>query len=393
MVANSIAISPKIECQHFYEELITHDVDFFTGVPDSLLKNICAYITDHSPKTKHIITPNEGNAVALASGYHLATGKIPLVYMQNSGLGNAINPLTSLADPEVYAIPMLLLIGWRGEPGVKDEPQHVKMGRINPAMLDVLEVPFAVLPTDWVTAQGVLETAIQSAKKNNTPFALLVRENTFAPYQMQGATPQIKNALSRETAIIYVAQSLPKEALVVATTGKISRELYEYRKRQKASHAQDFLVVGAMGHTAQIALGLALAQPKKYVFCLDGDGSVLMHMGSLGTIGAAGCVNFKHIILNNWAHESVGGQPTIAGCIDLPGIAKACGYQSVYRATTATKLTALMHDFLQTNGPSLLEIQVELGSRSDLGRPGEKPVENKRKFMEVFQHDRNACSV
>lgn len=370
-----------LDCSLFYQALADKGIAFFAGVPDSLLKNICAYITDHTPKQHHVITPNEGNALGLAVGYHLGTGKIPLVYMQNSGLGNIVNPLTSLADPEVYSIPMLLLIGWRGEPGVKDEPQHVKMGRINPAILDALETPYRILPKDWETAEAVLGEALQWIKIHNAPLALLVSEGTFQPYQLQSKLAQVSNQLSREAAIQYVASQLPEDAVIVSTTGKISRELYDYRKQQGIGHDRDFLVVGAMGHTAQIALGVALTQPDRPVFCLDGDGSVLMHMGSLATLGQSDCRNFYHIVLNNWAHESVGGQPTIAGDIDMPAIAKACGYR-VYQAKEQQSLAVVFPEFLASQGPVLLEVLVEKGSRADLSRPKETPQENKRKFME-----------
>lgn len=380
-----MTVTTLLDCQQFYEALKRHRIDFFTGVPDSLLKNICAYITDHTPAEKHVITPNEGNAVALAAGYHLATGKTPLVYMQNSGLGNTVNPLTSLCDPEVYAVPMLLLIGWRGEPGVKDEPQHVKMGRINPALLDALEVPYEILPADWSQAEKVLEQAMETIRTTSAPFALLVRENTFGSHKLQCETDAVTNGLSREEAIAFVAERLPEESVVISTTGKISRELYELRERQDQGHARDFLVVGAMGHTSQIALGVAIGQPEKPVFCFDGDGSLLMHMGSLATAGVSGCGNFHHLVFNNYAHESVGGQPTVAGKLDIPAIARACGYRAAYKASTPQELKAMLDMVLAEDGPVLLEVLVEKGARADLGRPKEKPLENKRLFMETLQ--------
>ena len=379
-----MTVSTRIDCAQFFQNLTALGIRFYAGVPDSLLKNICAYITDHVDATHHLITPNEGNAVALAAGHYLATGDIPLVYMQNSGLGNAVNPLTSLSDPEVYAIPMLLLIGWRGQPGVKDEPQHVKMGRINPAVLETLEIPQAVLSADWQTAQQQLQTAVRTIRETSAPYALLVPDGVFENYKLQHAPEAITNGLSREAAIEIAATHLPPEAVVVATTGKISRELYEVRERQSQGHARDFLTVGSMGHASQIALGIALSQPGRPVFCFDGDGAVLMHMGALAAVGSSGCKNLVHIVFNNWAHESVGGQPTVGDRIHLPRIAEACGYQAAYRAHSGEELKSMLALAETEEGPVLLEVLVEKGSRADLARPKEKPVENKRLFMQTL---------
>ena len=373
-----------LDCQTFFNSLTRNQMTFYTGVPDSLLKDFCAYITDHVPAQHHLITPNEGNAIALATGYHLATGQVPVVYMQNSGLGNCINPLTSLSDPEVYGIPMLLLIGWRGEPGVKDEPQHVKMGRINPALLDALEIPYAILPSESQAAEQTVEQLLAQARKDSCPVALLVKKNTFEPYQLQSACDSDQNLLGREEAIQFVLDQLPDNARIVATTGKISREVYEYRDDQKASHHQDFLTVGAMGHASHIALGLAMNQPDKAIFCFDGDGAALMHLGGFATAGVYGSENFRHIIFNNVAHESVGGQPTMADRLSFTGIAHACGYQTVYRAESKSQLDETLNAFLNEPGPSLLEIVVRKGSRSDLIRPKTTPVENKRILMEAL---------
>ncbi len=378
-----------IACDQFYNLLTSEGIRFFTGVPDSLLKNICAYITDHTNETDHIITPNEGNAMALASGYHLATGSIPLVYMQNSGFGNCVNPLTSLTDSDVYQIPQVLLIGWRGEPDVNDEPQHVKMGRINPVLLEVLGIPYEILSPETTDVASVIKAVIQKAKETSAPVALLVKKDTFSPYTLQTKMPPSNldeaTLMSRESAIVDVLKALPPEAKVVSTTGKISREIYEYRHQNKLGHDKDFLTVGAMGHTSHIALGVALAETKKGtnrpVVCVDGDGAALMHMGAFATAGCYGTANFFHVILNNAAHESVGGQPTMGRRADLKAVASACEYHSVFSATTQDELTKILPEFLSSTGPVLLEVQVALGSRSDLMRPLTTPVENKRVFM------------
>ena len=373
-----------IDCQLFYDSLTRNGVGFFTGVPDSLLKDICAYITDHVPAEEHIITPNEGNAIALATGYHLASKGVPLVYMQNSGFGNCINPLTSLTDPEVYAIPMVLLIGWRGEPGVKDEPQHVKMGRVNPALLEALEIPYEILPVEAEDALQTVARVVALAKEKSAPVALLVRKDTFSKYKLQKSAQNAIANLKREQAIQEVLKRLPENARVVGTTGKISREVYEYRDIEKTSHDRDFLTVGAMGHASHITLGLALGQPDKLVVCFDGDGAALMHMGGFASAGVYGPENFRHIIFNNAAHESVGGQPTVGDQISFTDIAKACGYKSVSRIEKGEELNGQLDAFLKQSGPSLLEIMVEKGSRDDLIRPKTTPIENKRVLMEAL---------
>ena|SRR3990167_3654401 len=373
-----------VDCQSFFNNLAENKISFFAGVPDSLLKDICAYITVHATANHHFITPNEGNAIALATGYHLATDNIPMVYMQNSGLGNCINPLTSLTDPEIYAIPMLLMIGWRGSPGFQDEPQHIKMGRISQGILEKLEIPYELLPQDTDNAIIILQQLIQKAKKNSSPVALLVKNNTFTTYNLQMDNSGFQNQLSREAAIRIVLDSLPEDSIVVSTTGKISREVYEYQSTHHLEYIKNFLVVGSMGHASHIALGLALHQPGKSVFCFDGDGAALMHLGSFATAGIHGTENFYHIVFNNAAHDSVGGQPTMADQISLTGVAMACGYKKVYRSDNLVKLKSFLPKILSHSGPSMLEILVEKGSRVDLMRPKTTPLQNKMSLMEAL---------
>jgi len=293
-----------ISCEKFYHSLLENNISFFTGVPDSLLKNICAYITDHAPSNNHIIAANEGAAVGLAIGYHLATGKIPLVYLQNSGFGNTINPLLSIVDPEVYQIPMVLMIGWRGEPGVKDEPQHKKQGRVNQALLQAMEIPYSILDHDSQQALLSIKEAAHRAVLNRGPYALLIRKGIFEKYQLL-KDDKLDFPLTREMAVKIVVDHLDPQDAVISTTGMTSRELFEYRDFLNQGHDNDFLTIGGMGHTSQIALGIALQKNDRQVFCLDGDGSVIMHMGSLAVIGTQGIGNFKHIILNNGVHDSV----------------------------------------------------------------------------------------
>jgi phosphonopyruvate decarboxylase len=373
-----------INCKAFYDLLKSHDIDFFAGVPDSLLKDICAYITDNTSKTKNVITANEGGAVALCAGYHLATGKIGMVYMQNSGQGNAVNPLLSLMDKDVYNMPVLLMIGWRGEPGKHDEPQHVKQGKVTVTLLDTLGIPYIVLPDTLDVAQPAVEALISDMKSSLTPHAIVIRKGTFEPYKLLTKKTSTFE-MTREDAVQLVADSLGERDVIVSTTGMTSRELFEYREAKGLGHAKDFLTVGSMGHSSQIALGIALAQPDREVYCLDGDGAVIMHMGSLAIIAQQNPQNLKHIVINNGAHDSVGGQPTVALEIDLPSIARSCGYKSIWSAETRGEAAAALMAIRNTDGPALLEIRVRKGHRENLGRPTTTAVENKAAFMEFLR--------
>jgi len=370
--------------QSFFEGLNNAGVDFFTGVPDSLLKMFCAYVTDHAAEHQHVIAANEGAAIGLAMGYHLATGKVPLVYLQNSGLGNTVNPITSLVDAEVYRIPMLLLVGWRGEPGLKDEPQHVKQGRVTLAMLDALEISFTVIDGKEEDIASVLASAVQSAQTNGGVHALVVKKESFDSYQIL-EQPRKDFGWNREDAIQAIVDQLDARDIVVATTGMASRELFEYRVAKQHGHERDFLTVGGMGHASQIALGIASQKPERRVICIDGDGAALMHLGSMAINGMSGLDNFKHIIINNGAHDSVGGQPTVALDIGLSKIAEACGYQVVTRCNSVTLIKPSLNELLAANGPVVLEIQVNKGSRKGLGRPTSTPQQNKQAFMQFVQ--------
>jgi len=363
-----------------FEQIRAQGVRLFTGVPDSLLADFCAYVTDHAPDSDHVITANEGNAIALAAGHYLGTGEPALVYMQNSGLGNAVNPLLSLADEEVYSLPMLLLIGWRGEPGVKDEPQHVKQGRVMTAMLDAMEVPWFELDASMDDAGEVVAKACGLMRERKIPVALLVRKGAFAKYKLK--KDRITDfPMDREGAVKCVVDLLGKDDVVISTTGKTSRELYEYRAARGDGHGSDFLTVGAMGHTASIAMGVARAQPGRHVVCMDGDGSVLMHMGSLAIIGQSGLSNLVHVVINNGAHDSVGGQPTAGFDVDLIGVARACGYTQALSVSEPGEVKSALERLSGSEGPVLLEIRVNKGARDDLGRPKSSPVENRDALM------------
>ncbi len=372
-----------LDCKSFYEDVQNAGFDFYAGVPDSLLKDFCAYVTDHTPPERNVITANEGSAVALAAGYYLATGKPGVVYLQNSGLGNTVNPLTSLTDEAVYGIPMMLIIGWRGEPGKKDEPQHNKMGSISREMLDAAGVEWQELPQEPEAAKAAIAHARKRLSERPAPFAFLVRAGTFAKYSLVNKTPS-PYGMSREEAIGLIIEQLPKSARIIATTGMPSRELYEHREQRGERHDTDFLTVGSMGHSSQIALGIALQDKSKAIWCLDGDGAVLMHMGGLASIGTSGCTQYKHICLNNGAHDSVGGQPTVAFQVDLSKVASACGYPAVFVASSADELREVFPRFEAASGPAFLEVRVKIGHRDNLGRPKMSPAELKGVFMKAL---------
>ncbi|XP_063239684.1 phosphonopyruvate decarboxylase-like [Bacillus rossius redtenbacheri] len=366
----------------FYQALRNIDIEFFCGVPDSLLKDFCAFVTHCVPETHHVIAANEGSAVGLATGYHLASGRTGLVYLQNSGLGNTVNPLLSLAAPEVYSVPMLLLIGWRGEPGKRDEPQHMLQGQVTPGMLNSLGIPFSTLPDFIDGAKVTLDKAKMYMDRHSCPYALLVKRQTFLPYKLPKTPPQFP--MTREQALHGVLAGLTDRDAVVSTTGMVSRELFEHRVAHEQGHERDFLTVGSMGHAASIALGIALCKPSRQVFCLDGDGSVIMHMGTLSTVGQLQPPNLKHVVINNGTHDSVGGQPTAAANHDrfsVPRIALASGYLQSRVATTEDELEQGMAWLHAARGPVLLEVKVRSGSRKELGRPTRSPIQNKMDFM------------
>ena len=353
-----------VSVEKFVGQINESGVTFFTGVPDSLLKSFCAYVTDNCGEN-HVIAANEGGAVGLAAGHYLATGRPALVYMQNSGQGNAVNPLCSLADPDVYSIPIVLLVGWRGEPDVKDEPQHMKQGKVTVSLFETLGIPTDVLPNEEVAALELTRKMVEQAKAESRPVALIVRKGLFAEYKLQNKKPDIAT-LPREQAIEGVLRTLPKDAVIVSTTGMISREVYEIRERLGQGHERDFLTVGSMGHASMIALGIAKAQPDRKVYCLDGDGASIMQMGNMAIVGQSGCSNLTHIVFNNAAHDSVGGQPTVGGSIDLPAVAASCGYN-------------------REGSPTFKEIKVAKGARKDLGRPKEPPLVNKALYMKTLE--------
>ena len=379
-------ISPKF----FYDTLASKGIDFYAGVPDSLLKNLCAYITDHADAKHNIIAANEGGAMGLAAGHYLATGKIPVVYMQNSGEGNIINPLASLTDKEVYNIPVLLVIGWRGKPGVHDEPQHVKQGKVTTGLLNVMGIDYTVLSKEEDKAEKQIEKAVTYMQQTKECYALVIEKDTFEEYKLSSSvsTLHASLSLSREEAIQTVAAALGEKDVIVSTTGMISRELFEYRAAKNQGHERDFLTVGSMGHASQIALGIALEKPDRRVWCFDGDGASIMHMGSMAIVGSKAPKNYVHVVFNNGAHDSVGGQPTVGLSIDLPAIAKAVGYKHVYSVDNKEELERLLASCIKpliSEGAAFIEVKVKKGNRKDLGRPTTTPIQNKEALMGFLQ--------
>ena len=369
----------------FIESLRKEGVSFYAGVPDSLLKNICAYITDHFDEKNNIITANEGGAVALAAGYHLSTGNVGCVYMQNSGEGNAINPLASLTDGDVYRIPLLLLIGWRGRPGVHDEPQHVKQGKVTTGLLDTMGIGYEVLAKEEDKMLEQIGRAMSSIRQTGTPYALVIEKDTFETYVLKNVKED-QSQLSREQAIQMVVDSMKDDDIVVSSTGMISRELFEYREAKGQGHERDFLTVGSMGHASMIALGVAMQHTDRRVFCFDGDGAAIMHMGNMAIVAKQSPANFVHVVFNNGAHDSVGGQPTAGFDICLPGIALQCGYRDVISIERMEDFHVFA-DRKNLQGPVLLEIRVCKGNRKDLGRPTTTPIQNKEVFMKFVHNE------
>lgn len=373
-------IRPKV----FFDALQHSGIYNFSGVPDSLLKYICAYISDNTPAENHLITANEGSAISLAVGQYISTGKPSCVYLQNSGFGNTINPLLSLADTKVYSIPMILMIGWRGEPGIKDEPQHIKQGEVMEQLLEACDIPYVIIDSQTNDISNVLKLLVYQSIDESRPVAILVRKGTFEPYKLQKIEADISQ-ITREDAIRKVLEVSQSRDIFVSTTGMASRELFEIRKANNQTHQHDFLTVGSMGHANMIALGIS-QNISRYVFCIDGDGASIMHLGNLTSIGQSKASNLIHILLNNAAHDSVGGQPTSANMINISEIASSCGYSSSSSISSINELQEIITILKSTPGPHFLEIKVSKGSRDNLGRPTSTPIENKEALMENFKH-------
>ncbi len=376
-----------IDQKKFHMCLQDVGVEFITGVPDSLLNDFCMYAEQELPREQHVIAANEGNAVALAAGYHLATGSVPLVYMQNSGMGNAMNPLLSLTNQDVYSIPLVLLIGWRGDPTIRDHAQHKRQGELTPVLLETMDIPFRVIDRENETAFDAVRWAVDTARKQSSPTALIVKKDMLAEAEKKEFDPtESPYSMSREDAIACIMRSAPKDTLFVATTGRATRELYEQRNVQGTAHDMDFLNVGAMGHASAIANGLALAAKNRQVVCLDGDAAAMMHMGAMTTSGGLGSSNLMHVVLNNGAHESVGGQPSAGFRINLTAIAENAGYHTVGRAIeTPEALQNAVKMLMGEVGPTFADIRIRKGIRANLPRLEVDHLDLKEQLMRNIQ--------
>lgn len=355
--------------------------DFYTGVPDSQLKSLCNFLMAEygiDPK-HHVIAANEGNCTALAAGYHLATGKVPVVYMQNSGEGNIINPVASLLNDKVYAIPMVFIIGWRGEPGIHDEPQHIYQGEVTVKLLDDMEIASFVIGKE-TTDEEVIKAMddFRRVLSQGKDVAFVIRKGALT--DDSDIEYKNENSMVREEIIQHIVQASGEDP-IVSTTGKASRELFETRVANGQSHKYDFLTVGSMGHSSSIALGVAINKPNQKIWCVDGDGAVLMHMGAMAVIGANKPKNLVHVVINNSAHETVGGMPTVASEIDLVAIAKACGYPNAVCVDSFENLDKELEAAKRRDELSLIEVKCSIGAREDLGRPTTTALENKEGFM------------
>lgn len=359
--------------------------DFYTGVPDSQLKALCDYFMDTYgiDKKHHMIAANEGNCTALAAGYHLATGKVPVVYMQNSGEGNIINPVASLLNDKVYAIPVVFIVGWRGEPGIHDEPQHIYQGEVTVKLLEDMDIKTYVVGKE--TTEEELTAAMADFREvlaNGKDVAFVIRKGALS-YDNK-VEYKNDNQMIREDIIRHIVEASGEDP-IVSTTGKASRELFEIREAKGQGHKYDFLTVGSMGHSSSIALGVAINKPDTKIWCVDGDGAVLMHMGSMAVLGANAPKNMVHVVINNGAHETVGGMPTVAANIDMVAIAKACGYPYAVSVDTFEELDSELAKAKNADMLSLIEVKCSIGARADLGRPTTTALENKENFMEYLK--------
>jgi phosphonopyruvate decarboxylase len=373
-----------INCQDLYKVFKKNDLTFFTGVPDSTFKDWMKYLAENDgEKLTNRVAVIEKDAIGLATGYNLATQKIGVVYMQNSGLGNVVNPITSLADSEVYKIPMILMIGWRGEPNKKDEPQHKKMGRITTSLLDTLEIPYKILPEDIKEAENVIMEMKNLTETESKPVAIIIKKGIFEEYNSQKKV-ETSYEMKREDAIKVIIDNSSHLEAIVSTTGKTSRELFEYREEKNFGHQNDFLMVGSMGEASVVGTEIALQKPSKKVMIFDGDGAAMMSLGAMATIGLYSPKNLYHIIFDNHSYDSTGGQSTFSENVDFEKIALACGYNGAKTVQTKEELKQTINNLKNQEGPQIVIVKVNKGARKDLGRPTITPVENKKDFMEFL---------
>lgn len=374
-----------MKIKYLLDEIEQLGASFYAGVPDSQLRALCdTLMSRYGIGDRHVIAANEGAAVGLAAGHYLATGKPAVVYMQNSGIGNAVNPICSLVNDKVYAIPVLFIVGWRGEPGVHDEPQHIYQGEVTRELLGCLGIQNFVISKESTPEElAAYFSRVKEEFALGHQCALVVRKGALESDEKLEYSNNYP--LSREDVVKLFVEHTGERDIIVSTTGKLSRELFEAREARGQGHEKDFLTVGSMGHSSMIAMGIAREKNDRRVFCLDGDGAALMHMGSLAVAGSAQMGNFVHVLFNNEAHETVGGMPTVSGKIDYLGIAKSCGYENTFTAKTEEEVLSLFDKIAQAKGSVFAEIKTNLSSRADLGRPTTTPIQNKEAFMEFLK--------
>lgn len=351
--------------KELFEALYDMGVDFFTGVPDSLLNNFCLYMVQNIPDGQHVMAANEGNAIGIAAGHYMATGKIPVVYMQNSGIGNATNPLLSLTHDCVYGIPMVLVIGWRGDPAISDHAQHRKQGELTPVLMKDMDIPYEILDSDDTVIEK-FAWAVAKAKEISSPVALIAKKAILTEKVKKQVYPESK-LMNREEAVSAVVEVLGSDAIYLGTTGRATREVHEQLKAHGVGEGYEFQNVGSMGHVSSVGLGLALARPDRKVVVFDGDAAVVMHMGALATNCRYKAGNLIHIVLNNGVNESVGGQPSAGYVVNLTEVATACGYRTPGHAVeTREELQRIICDFDKGEMPLFVDVHVRQGIRSDM---------------------------
>lgn len=355
-----------LDQKQVFDTLAQNGVTFFTGVPDSYLNGFCNYALANFAD-RNIIAANEGNAVGIACGHYFATKEIPLVYMQNSGMGNVINPLASLSEKDVYAVPMLLLIGWRGEGNTEpNHPQHKLQGEITTKLLDVMHIPYSILTDNNDDFKAVISKAVAYCKETRQSYGLIAPKGVMAAAEKANNVDDVY-PMSREEAIEVILDNMPADTIYSATTGRATRELFFLRERRNETKAHDYLNVGSMGHASSVALGIAMSQPRRNVVCLDGDSACIMHMGAMTMVSKLNVPNFMHIVLNNGAHESVGGQPSAGHKLNFTKIAESCGYATVSKpAETEAELIEAINKLRDCGKASFIDCRIHKGLNSKL---------------------------
>lgn len=356
--------------EYLFRNLRNMGLEFFTGVPDSLLNDFCLYLVSNVQNDKHIIAANEGNAIGIAAGYYFSTGKLPVVYMQNSGIGNAMNPLLSLTHQDVYSIPMILVIGWRGDPSITDHVQHKRQGELTTVLMDDMNIPYDILDKDDMVISK-FEWAVAKAKEISAPVALIAKKGILSKSKKETSYPEEGIMMNREDAMDIVFDFMPDDTIYSATTGRATRELHEMFVKRNLHFDREFLNVGSMGHNSSVALGMAIGCLKRHYVVFDGDSATLMHLGALTTIGKVAPKHFLNIVLNNGVHESVGGQPSAGYMVDLTSIAKASGFNTIGKAVkTPEELKTALETLNAIEGPGFIDVHIRLGIRSRI--PGLK---------------------